>query len=113
MITFIVDVLLSVVMIFSLFTNGLNTAGSQVMITGIMLNDLVYVSNGFKMPVFDNLNDPAAFNYDHMAGTSNSMYPFLGDWVLVDIPFTQYGAYFSPGDLITLFGFFLNTFGSK
>ncbi len=110
MITFVVDALLSLSLIFSLFTSGLNAPGSQVMITGMMLNDLVYVSNGFKMPVYG-VTDPAAFNFDHAAGSSNTMYPFLGDWVQIDIP--SYGAYFSPGDLVSLFGWFLNTFGWK
>ena len=98
------DVLLSALMIISMLTHGVNSYSTQMIMTGGILNDTVFIANGFNMPVFG-ANPNVEMPPFHVRGTQNTMFPWLGDWI--SIPIGNGTLYLSPGDIVMFIGFLM------
>ena len=101
--------LIGCVVALSLLNNPVSD-GSQLIYTGAVLNVIAVVSNGGLMPVYDPyITAEELYSRDifhrHVLGTAKSNFKLLTDWIVVG------RGVFSPGDLLMMFGAFMNYFG--
>ena len=82
-----------------------NTTGGQLILTGSAMNATAYVTNGFRMPVFDKnmSSEGATDDHAHVYNPPNANFPFLGDWIVVRVPIAGEGL-FSIGDMFIILG---------
>ena len=84
--------------------NNSNTLAGKEILSGTVMNAIPFIANDFKMPTMWYQNEPF---YTQM--TSNTLFNFLGDYILIDNPFisknngTTY-IILSPGDILITTG---------
>ena len=65
-----------------------NNLGGQLILDGVLNNQIVVSTNNFKMPVYDENVQSNYIPKDnfHIMNPKHQNFPFLGDWIIIPKP---------------------------
>ena len=100
------------VLLFLIGITNYNTLGGQLIISGVVNNQIVITSNNFKMPVYDPYIESNFKSLDdlHIINPKKQNFPFLSDWILIPDSINGGTLDLSPGDIEIISGIQILTY---